>query len=412
MLLKHLKNISFLFSSKLASTFFAFMAQVLSARMLAKEDYGLLSFYLILINILASIIGFGLGKFWLRRFAVEGKDANRWVIPSIWTILFLFIISLPIYFFIPYFSLGASSLIIGITLLPLMLFQSSSTLIIGKYQVDNNFKSLSFFEMMKNTAFLLSALTLFVLGFHIFLISYGLLALILLIFTIISIRSFYKRNLNIKLETSSRPKIKTVLSTAWPFGLQGVLYMLYYQVDIILITILLGAIPTGLYNASFSIISLIFIFPSMLFQVYLLPKSNTWIVKKDIAKVQFIRKKLSFIALLLGLLIAIVIYFLSEIIITLIYGVTFFDSVLILQVLLLSIPFRFASNSIGVLFVSEIMVSKKVYIQGGGALLNVCLNLLLIKQFGVLGAAVSTVLTEILVAILMYTYSAKITKEM
>ncbi|GGD28605.1 hypothetical protein GCM10011389_40210 [Pontibacillus salipaludis] len=188
--------------------------------------------------------------------------------------------------------------------------------------------------------------------------------------------------------------------------------MLYYQVDIILITILLGAIPTGLYNASFSIISLIFIFPSMLFQVYLLPKSNTWIVKKDIAKVQFIRKKLSFIALLLGLLIAIVIYFLSEIIITLIYGVTFFDSVLILQVLLLSIPFRFASNSIGVLFVSEIMVSKKVYIQGGGALLNVCLNLLLIKQFGVLGAAVSTVLTEILVAILMYTYSAKITKEM
>ncbi|MYL20104.1 oligosaccharide flippase family protein [Halobacillus litoralis] len=410
----HVFNLSYLFSTKIISTFFAFFAQILIARLLTTEDYGVISFYIILINICATLNGFGIGKFWMRRFTVEGNDAYRWIVPSVKSLLFLTIITLPIYLFIPFFSLGVSSFAISLTLLPLLLFQSIISMVVGKFQVKRDFKGLSFFEMIKNTIFMFSSFILFFLEFNAFIISYAVLATMVLVYSIYILTSFYHsiKKSTLYREFVKKPSIQEVLSTAWPYGIQGLLYMLYYQVDIILITLLLGATDTGFYNAAFTLISFIFIFPSLLFQVYLLPKSNSWIVHKNVIMTEFIRKNVSLYSLLIGIFIMIGFCLGSEYIIMLLYGNSFSESISILQILALSIPFRFVSNSLGVLYVTEKMVSLKVYIQGGGAIFNIMLNLVSIPFLGVMGAALSTVITEVIVVVLLYLYSNKVKKEM
>ncbi|MGM0901299.1 MAG: oligosaccharide flippase family protein [Bacillota bacterium] len=414
MFFRHLKNLAYLFSSKVLSSFFAFLAQIIIARYLTQEDYGTISFYIILINISASIVGFGLGNFWLRRFAVEGLGAERWINPTIKSILGLIIVVLPIYILIPFFILGAKSIYISLTLSPLLIYQGLGSIVTASFQIQNQYKKLSNYLTIKNSVLFLAACILFIFEFKHFIILYGLLSLVLMVYSftlILQLKKTLQSSNHLENASSNKITIKEVLLSAWPFGVQGTLYMLYYQVDIIIITILLGTVSTGLYNAAFNVLSLIFIFPSLLFQLYLLPRSNIWIAKKETKKINFVRKKLSLIVFLIGIFTAVIFYYLSNFIITLLYGGNFEESIFLFNVLILSIPFRFVSNSLGLIFASEKMVSYKVYIQGGGALLNIILNIILIMEMGIFGAAVSTVVTEILVVFLMYIFSSRVQKE-
>lgn len=415
MVLKHLKNLLYLFLSKALSSFFAFIAQILIARLLTQEDYGTISFYIILINIISSIIGFGLGNFWLWKFAIERNNVRRWIKATVNSILLLSIVSVPLYILIPYFTLGSYSLYISVTLLPLLLYQGFESVVIASFQMRNEYTKLSYYMMVKNSILLISSLILFIFEFQFFIFSYGLLSVALLLYSLTIVG---KLNKKLKVERfeknaySEKITIKKVLTSAWPFGAQGILYMLYYQVGIVIITILLGTTYTGFYNASFTIISFIFVFSSILFQIYLLPRSNIWIAGKDFNKVTFLRNKVTFLFFLIGISITIIFYYIGEFLITLLYGKAFLDSVLLFKVLILAIPFRFISDSLGVLFTSKKMMLYKVYVQGGGALVNIILNLIFISQVGVIGAALSTVFTEVIVVILLYLFSGRLEKEM
>ncbi|MED4534437.1 oligosaccharide flippase family protein [Metabacillus fastidiosus] len=415
MVLKHLKNLLYLFLSKALSSFFAFIAQILIARLLTQEDYGTIAFYIILINIISSIIGFGLGNFWLWKFAIERNNVRRWIKATVNTILLLSIVSVPLYILIPYFTLGSYSLYISVTLLPLLLYQGFESVVIASFQMRNEYTKLSYYMMVKNSILLISSLILFIFEFQSFILSYGLLSVALLLYSLTIVG---KLNKKLKVERfeknaySEKITIKKVFTSAWPFGAQGILYMLYYQVGIVIITILLGTTSTGFYNASFTIISFVFVFSSILFQIYLLPRSNIWIARKDFNKVTFLRNKVTFLFFLIGIFITVIFYYIGEFLITLLYGKAFLDSVLLFKVLILAIPFRFISDSLGVLFTSKKMMLYKVYVQGGGALVNIILNLIFISQVGVIGAALSTVLTEVIVVILLYLFSGRLEKEM
>ncbi|WP_173918692.1 oligosaccharide flippase family protein [Halobacillus sp. Marseille-Q1614] len=414
MFLKHLKNLLYLFTSKGVASSFAFIAQIILARLLTQEDYGTVSFYIVFINILSSIIGYGLGNFWLRRYAVEGFNVKRWIKPSLMSGICLTGITMPIYFIVPYFSLGEHSLFISLALLPLLIFQGFSQIVRACFQILGKYNKLSYYMLIKNSIFLLSALILFLFDFNSFVAIYGILSLLVLLYSLTIVKGFYNIS-TYRAEMSGvieEPKTKLVLKLAWPFGAQGILYMLYYQVDILMITFFLGTTSTGLYNASFTIVSLIFVFPSILFQIYLLPKANVWIANNELNKINFIRKKLSIILFLLGISITLILFYIGEFLITLLFGAEFLDSALLFKVLILSVPFRFVTNSLEMIFATERMVTYKVYIQAGGALLNIFLNLIFINQIGVIGAAISTVITEIFIFLLYYFLSARLKREM
>lgn len=408
MIIKHVKNIFYLFTSKGLSTLFAFIAQILLARLLTQEDYGTVSFYIILINLISSLLGFGLGNFWLRRFATEGYEARRWILSSLKGILVLSFLVIPIYFIVPIISIGTDTILISLSLLPLLLFQGLSSIVNASFQLTNKYTNLSYFMTIKNSLLFVSSLTLFIYEVSTFYIIYGLLSALLLIYSLVLLQKF---NSSLRKYTGTKQNIPSVFElyrSSWPFAIQGTMYMLYYQVDIIIITVLLGTEYSGLYNASFTIISLVFAFSSIFFQIYLLPRTNVWIAESNRKMILFIRNKLSIIAFVFGGIIALVIYGFSDFIITLVYGAGFTESIAILNILIIAIPFRFMANSIEVLFTTEKAVIYKVFIQSVGAITNIALNFYLINEIGVLGAAISTVFTELIVLFSLFLFSIKV----
>ena len=77
--LKAFKEVSFLWIGSLLGALVAFFIQVLIAKKLGVEEYGLFSAVLAVIALLIPLVGFGVSQFWLKAYGKEGGDAQRWL---------------------------------------------------------------------------------------------------------------------------------------------------------------------------------------------------------------------------------------------------------------------------------------------------------------------------------------------
>src|SRR5699024_2703122 len=94
------------------------------------------------------------------------------------------------------------------------------------------------------------------------------------------------------------------------------------------------------------------------------------------------------------------IYFLADWIIILFFGIQYEESVKILKLLLVIIPFRLVTISIGTILSNDKYIKSRLNIEILATFLNIIINFSLIPSFGVNGAIISVVVTEIIIAVL------------
>jgi O-antigen/teichoic acid export membrane protein len=85
----------------------------------------------------------------------------------------------------------------------------------------------------------------------------------------------------------------------------------------------------------------------------------------------------------------------SPFIIPLLFGQGLPDAVMVLAILSLALPIRFVHSSFSATFVSPSEVASKVGYLGWAALCGVAANLALVPLFGLAGAPIAAVLSEI-----------------
>jgi len=88
---------------------------------------------------------------------------------------------------------------------------------------------------------------------------------------------------------------------------------------------------------------------------------------------------------------------LAKRIILLIYGQEYTNATGALQILIWTLIFIFLNGLLGNTLVAINQQKRLTYIMGGGAILNIVLNMLLIPLLSYKGAAISTVVTEIFI---------------
>lgn len=185
---------------------------------------------------------------------------------------------------------------------------------------------------------------------------------------------------------------KPTLKEALPFGIAGVFVMVYYSIDSLMLSVMVGNEAVGMYNAAYK---LIFLFLSV-YSVYIIAifpvMSQFYKTSNESLKFAFER---SFkYLLIISIPASIGITILAKKVILLIYGVDYLPSILALQVLIWTIIFMFlnglSTNLLGAVN-RQPVVTK---ITGLGAGLNILLNLILIPKFSFIGASVATVITE------------------
>ncbi len=412
--------VSFLWLGSLFGAGLAFLTQVILARNFSLSEYGIFSSAFALVALLIPLAGFGISKYWLKVFGLEGWSANRWMIPSFYFISLTVLLSTLSLCAWAIFGLHDEIMTNILFILSLYLIgQTSIELVSSKLQLEEEYTKLALWQFFPHFGrFLGVLLLLFVFKNNVTIVSiaivYAIIAIVLCLIAFVQLKIMLESRLNLKGHglkdddtNRESPSVLAVLSNVWPFGLAGIFHMIYFQSDIVLTKYITGAEAAGIYNVAFIIIVAVYLFPNVIYQKFLLPKFHRW-AHHDRDKFYKIYKKGNFIMLIAGMLFMIGVFGLADFMLSFLFGPKYEGSIAILHILAIAIPIHFVATSVGATLVTSDHMKRKVYYMGFVAIVNIVLNLVLIPKYGANGAAIATVSSEFVLLSIYYVAANKI----
>ncbi len=199
---------------------------------------------------------------------------------------------------------------------------------------------------------------------------------------------------------------KKLLKLAFPIGLSYFIVQLFFHFDIIMLGLLKTDDAVGIYQASSKIIQLVLqwfnlffivIFP-VLSRLYLESKEKIKILIGIIIKYFII---ISFPLITMGTIMA-------KDILNLLFGSEYIEGIMVFQILLWTLACFLVNYSLINLLLACGREKKLLMGMSLGTLTNIVLNLFLIPLYGILGAAIATVIGSLVILIYMYYQSRKI----
>jgi len=403
-----------LFAGSVAGAACAFVIQVLLARELTLEEYGAFSTALATITLLSPLACMGVPGFLIRVFGVEGLEGVRWVrsslkLASLGNLCILVILA--VWGWLGphddmYFRLLC-------WMLPIVIGQTFAELVTVKLQLEERFYSLALWQIFPQL--IRGGVVIGVMLFiqyepiqHAYAAAYFMSSFLVAAVGIYSIKgmingSFYLKGHSKKtaILLSNDVCFNVILRHSLPFSLTGVLYIIYFQSDIILLNYLWSEKAAGLYNVAFTIMVAVYLLPNIIYQKFLLPKLYRWVNhdKKQFGKVF---RMGNIVMAVSGLLVMIPAFMMMPSLIPLLFGEVYKGVIPILDILLWCIPVRFLASSVVSVLVSESNVRRKTRCMAVVAIINVMLNCILIPLLGGEGAAITTVISEVLLLLLFY----------
>lgn len=397
----------------------AFLTQVLLARSLSVENFGLFSAALSFITLVTPIAGFGVGMFWLKAFGEEGWQGIRWIQPSVrFSILSTIFVLVAIFLWAFYAPHDSSTRNVLIVLSLMVIGQAAIELSSSIYQLEERFLNLAVWQLLPHAMRFTALFVLWLLYPNKIELSaaaavYAVTAVLMIIVGSKLIFKVYSGKIElighgIKEENTknlSEIRITHVFSSCWPFGLAGVFYFIYFQGSIVIVNYLLGSKYAAQYSIAITVITAIYIFPGLIYQKLLLPKIHR-LIKHDKKKLESIYYRGNFIMLLVGGVAAVLVVNISPYFMPLIFGDSYMQSVELIAILALAIPLRFLATSIGSMLATGNYMRKKVFYMGATAAFSLLVCFAVIPYYGILGAAYAAVLVE-LFQVLIYFFAAQ-----
>jgi len=417
---KFLNNISLLWVSSILGGASTFLIQVLLARQLTTNDFGVFAASYSLVSLFIPLAGFGVAQLWLKAYGKEGAGAKRWLHTSLKLVAInsLVVVSLILLWAI----LGPnefSSQYVLVSLVLHMLGLVMLELMVAKYQLEGRFSLISWWQFSPNFLRLMMILSIATMTQVNLELAGGVYAFVGLGLIIVSAKQLYAMfrgdlALEVQENQPSNEKFKIVkaqevdsirlslvFGKAWPFGLAVFFQMIYYQSDIVILKYLAGNDAAGIYNVAFVMLAVVFILPSAIYQKFLMPKIHYWANYDNEFLLKAYRKGNKYM-LILGVLSALMILATSSFLIPLLFGSEYTGAVILLNVLVLSIPFVFMAYNSGAVLVTRHHVYRKVKYMGIVAIINVILNVTFIPVYGAEGAAMTTVASNLILFFLYF----------
>ncbi len=193
---------------------------------------------------------------------------------------------------------------------------------------------------------------------------------------------------------------KEIFFSAWPFGLMGLMGVIMLNTDIIMLGWLRSSEEVGYYSAAQKPIQLLYVLPTLLAtsvfpMIARLAKLSPEIVKN-------ILEKALAIVVLIAIPITVAGVLLANPIMNLLFGVEYAPGIATFQILMLTILIVYPSTIIGNAIFAFDQQKHFITFTLVAALGNVAFNFLLIPRFGIEGAAISTVTTQLITNILIW----------
>lgn len=416
---KTLSAISLLWFGSLIGAGLAFLTQVVLARELTPAGYGVFAAALATVTLLAPLAGFGVQGFWLKVFGAEGWQAIRWFPASFRFVTMSTLVTLSI--FLVWAVWGPhdeSTKRLLFLFSPVIFGYLFLELVTSKLLLEEYFNRLALWQMFPHLARLLIILliTLLVLGrpsVEFIAGIYSSVAIVVLVVGCAQLRAMKSGRFDLKghagcgsarldgVNNVGPVRVLNVARQAWPFGLATVFHLIYFQSDIILLKYISGNEVAGIYNVAFTIMAAVYLLPSVIYQKLLLPKIHRW-ANHDREKFYQVYRKGNIAMLVLGLAAMLAIWGSAFWAVPILFGEEYREAVMLLNILAVCAPVLFVASSVGATLVTQEHMTRKVKYMGVVALLNILLNFVLIPYYGAIGAAVATVVSNMVLLIIYY----------
>jgi len=394
------KNSALVMLFQVVGRIFGILTTALIARSLSKANFGIFSLFLTIIGFMALASTLGLDQLTVRevaRFRDAGDKVLAAAVATKLVISALLIVASVFVGFLADWSPEklATFLILATTILFGGLINSLSSYLYG-------------FEKLAHGSIITASQSFFILGFSLFALHFWIGQLVpfstayaagVATSSIIAMLWVMPKLLE-GFKQLDRQFVFSLIKQALPFlGLAFSLFA-YYKVNILVLAKLKGPEAVGIYSASFRVIESLLFLPAALTGALFptasrLAATSSGLLEKT--HTQILR-----ILAIIGIPGTTVLFLLSDKIIILLYGAKWQASVLPLRVMAWAWGLIFLNCTVPVILnaANKAKITLKVVIAGVSS--NVILCLFLIPRYGVLGASIATVATEVLNTFLFF----------
>lgn len=397
-LVKIVDNIGWLFVDKVLRMGVGLFVGVWVARYLGPEQFGLLSFATAFVGLFGAIAGLGLQGIVVRDIVrdpsrKEDTLGTAALLQFIGGLLAYGLILATIFWLRPDDALAKALVaILGST----MLFKASEVAVywfesqvLSKYTVWVQNGSFLVFATIKVVLILNNAP---LIAFASVIMAEALMVALLML-VMLGLRGPRLRHLRITLA-----RAKGLLADSWPLLLSGIAIVIYMKIDQIMLGQMVGDEAVGIYSAAVRISEVWYFIPTMIvgsvFPAILEAK------KRSEAQYYQRLQHLYDLMVWLSVAVALPMTFLSTPIVTLLFGESFSASGTVLAIHIWASVFVFLGVASGKWFLAENRLMLSFYRAALGAVVNIILNFLLIADYGPVGAAVATVISQATAAFL------------
>lgn len=389
------KNVGVLFISQILSNVLGFFTLIYSARYLGVEGFGTLSLALAFTGILSVCMDMGLNTLTIREVARNNNLAKDYISNTIFLRAILSLITI-IFLFIIVYIIGYNQQTIEVVLI-IALYMILNTFTQMFYSIFQAFEKMEYqsIGIILNNVILLTGILLAIF-YKVDIIKfssvYALMAAITFFYSYIIC---YWKFFTPKMRFNQINHCKKLIRESWPFAITGISINIYIWIDTVILSTIQGQEAVGLYNASYKLI-LVLLFIPIVFNNALFPSmSKYYNSSKEALKISF--EKLFKITMMIGIPIGIGTVLIANKVILLVYGDKYINATIALQILIWSTVLIFARGPFERLLAAsnKQLTTTKIFIIG--VIFNIILNLLIIPIYSYIGAAIVTVLTDILV---------------
>ena len=390
----------FLFNLLERLTFFAFYISI--ARYVDKEIYGFIVTVFTFTNIIATIFDFGI-PIYLHRESATGRAGINFLFHGVVIKILFSIILLPIPFIYFINDHYYFEIILLVTLINY--FSPINQILIfylnGKYKFKENFLSILISRVPYFIFLLVATINKIDVKLSLISIFTSLIFQNVLLFKFSLIRIADLINLKFKFGY-----LFDLIRNSAAFGLSVLFVMIYDRLGTLFLQQYFGYEAVAIYSAAYALYK----HTSIVFGIILVRSYNIFSINfardgKILYKDVFLTIKLLFI-----LLVSLISLFTigGDFIINTFYSSRFKDSVSILKIFAIGLPFLFLSNLTGTLLNSTRNERYTALSTLLGLIVNIITNIIFIPKFGIIGAVSSNIITEAFVLLFEFLFIKKL----
>jgi O-antigen/teichoic acid export membrane protein len=391
--MKYFKNTSWLFAEKILRMIVGLFVGIWIARYLGPEQFGLFSYAMSFVGLFTAIAALGLDGIVVRELV---KDENKRDI-LIGTTFFLKLIGAILTLIILFIATQFTS---NDTLTNALIFIIASSVIFQSFNVVDFYfqaKVLSKFVVFANVImhFIGSIVKIALILNEAELIYFAYAVLFESIILALGFIYFYSKQKELSFASWKFDKntAKSLLKDSWPLILSAIAISIYMRIDQVMIKEMLGNEAVGQYAAAVRISEAWYFIPVVIASSMFPAIINA---KKISEKLYYERlQKLYDLMVWLAIAIALPMTFLSDWVINVLYGAEYNQAGDVLMIHIWAGIFVFLGVAVGKYLAVENWTKKYFYRALFGVILNVILNYFFIPIYGVSGAAISTLLGQL-----------------